>query len=25
VPVLDPLYKAYADFLRENGMAELIV
>jgi putative sterol carrier protein len=25
VPVLDPLYKAYADFLRENGMADLIV
>ncbi|MCK5915386.1 MAG: SCP2 sterol-binding domain-containing protein [Deltaproteobacteria bacterium] len=25
VPVLDPLFKAYADFLRENGMAELIV
>lgn len=25
VPVLDPLFKAYADFLRDNGMAELIV
>ena len=25
VPVLGPLYKAYADFLRDNGMAELIV
>ena len=25
VPVLDPLFKVYTDFLRENGMAELIV
>ncbi len=25
VPVLDPLFKAYADSLRDNGMAELII
>jgi len=25
VPVLGPLFKAYADFLKDNGMAELLV